>query len=797
MKRLLRPFGQPWLLSLLGVSALAVIVWVLGPSLAFNGRAFLEPPWARAAAVLAIFGLWGLNRARVYALARYRSRRLQAGLQRPAADPSPAAARADIDAIQAKFADALQALKKHLGRRFGGRYLYELPWYIIMGRSRSGKTTALANAGLNFFRKTPGSGETRDCDWFLTSEAVLLDTAGHLATQDRQQAVDSATWQGFLRLVRKYRPRRPINGVLVAVSAADLLELAEAGRSALAQTLKERLQELHEGLGIRFPVYVLVTKCDRIAGFMEFFAKLGAQERAQIWGMTLPLYERLDTPVQRLLDDFNDHFTALEQRLREQLLPRLHAERRDQARDLIFAFPQQFAALRPRLEEFLHPLFQPNLRRETPLLRGVYFTSGTQVGSPIDQVTAALAGVFGISRQTLPAFSGPGKSYFITGLLREVVFAEAGLANTNLRLERYRRWLHRGAAAAAAAAAVLLGVAWGISYQNNAGYVAAVDRAAQAVQEKARALAPDADVLAVLPLLDAAWDIPGGYGERDAPRPWGRGFGLDQTPKLGAQGAVPAYQELLDAALKPRLQRLLETGLMQDQTSDLATLKTYLLLGGEHFDAEGGAIVGWWSRHPRNADPDWRAMTRHIQALVDYLAGHDGRFITLDEAVVRQARGRLDRLDPGAWLYGEWRRTCLEGGVADFDLGQAVGRDNALVFTSARTPFVLDERVPGCFTRDGHAAFYPTADTVEALRRKHWVLAAGTGSAGEGARLTRQVQRLYLQDYAGQWRDLLENLAISQLSSDDLERSVGIARILANPEASPLLKLLEAVVSQT
>jgi type VI secretion system protein ImpL len=46
---------------------------------------------------------------------------------------------------------------------------------------------------------------------------------------------------------------------------------------------------LHEHFGIRFPIYVLFTKADLIAGFIEFFNDLGQEERAQVWGMTLPM----------------------------------------------------------------------------------------------------------------------------------------------------------------------------------------------------------------------------------------------------------------------------------------------------------------------------------------------------------------------------------------------------------------------------------------------------------------------------------------------------------------------------
>src|SRR3546814_7423755 len=93
----------------------------------------------------------------------------------------------------------------------------------------------------------------------------------------------------FLDLLKKHRSRQPINGVLVAVSLADLAMLPEAERAAHARAIKQRIGELIGQLGVRFPIYVLFTKADLIAGFVEFFDDLGREEREQVFGFTFPL----------------------------------------------------------------------------------------------------------------------------------------------------------------------------------------------------------------------------------------------------------------------------------------------------------------------------------------------------------------------------------------------------------------------------------------------------------------------------------------------------------------------------
>ena len=68
-----------------------------------------------------------------------------------------------------------------------------------------------------------GVGGTRNCDWWFTDEAVLLDTAGRYTTQESDREADAAAWQGFLDLIKRFRPRRPLNGALVTLSVSDLV----------------------------------------------------------------------------------------------------------------------------------------------------------------------------------------------------------------------------------------------------------------------------------------------------------------------------------------------------------------------------------------------------------------------------------------------------------------------------------------------------------------------------------------------------------------------------------------------
>ncbi len=303
----------------------------------------------------------------------------------------------EVAELKQRFDQAMAVLRK---ARFddktgGGRnYLYQLPWYMFIGAPGSGKTTALINSGLRFplaeslgKDAVKGVGGTRNCDWWFTDEAVLLDTAGRYTTQTSNRDVDASAWQGFLGLLKKFRPQQPLNGAIVTLSASDLFVQSPEERAEYARSVRARIQELYATLGVRFPLYLVVTKTDLLAGFTEFYNDLGREARAQVWGMTFPYQEQ-----GRRTDgdhEFEREFDLLVDRLNERLVTRMEEERDPQKRATIFTFPQQFAGLKGLVKNFLDDVFQSSAFAEEAMLRGVYFTSGTQEGTPFDRVLGA------------------------------------------------------------------------------------------------------------------------------------------------------------------------------------------------------------------------------------------------------------------------------------------------------------------------------------------------------------------------------------------------------------------------
>ncbi|BCZ84332.1 type VI secretion protein IcmF [Paraburkholderia terrae] len=806
--KLLGWFMRPIVLSFLGVLALALIVWIEGPLLAFAGKAPLESAASRWIVIAVLFALWVLYWGVRWLIVRLANVKFTRVVAEEAPQPGRKESEADVAALKQRFDEAMTILRKaRVKGRFGSQYVYQLPWYMFVGAPGTGKTTALLHSGLKFplaerlgKQAVGGVGGTRNCDWWFTDDAVLLDTAGRFTTQDSFAEADQAAWGGFLQLLRKYRPRRPLNGVIVALSVQDLLQLSDTQRAVQAGAVRERLKELYTRLGMRFPVYVVVTKCDLLAGFAEFFDDLGRDEREQVWGVTFP-YVAQGGPDEALAT-FPGEFAALEKQLQARVLHRMQQETDTRRRALVYGFPQQFAGLENMLTGFLQETFSTSRFDEAALLRGVYFTSGTQEGRPIDRVMSAVASALGLQRQVVLPDPASGRAYFITRLMRDVIFQEAGLAGTNPKLERRRTWLQRIALGLIGIAVVLALVLFFVSYQRNRAYIANVEQHVTELQKLAQNTRAGDDPLLLLPLLNAARDLPGGYADRNKSVPWLSRLGLYQGDKLGLE-AQASYRRLLKQTLLPlvvhRMEDELRRGDANNPDFQYEVLRAYLMLGDSaHFDADSVRL--WadidWRRGPlSNASDDQRNdIDGHLAAL--FQPAQFDASLPLDKDLIAQARTTLAKMPLAQRMFNRVARDLEQAKLPPFSVAAAAGRNASLVLVR-KSGAPLTRGVSGAYTRAGYQKFGQLRDeAVIDVARDNWVLGREESVLTPNGidDLKSAMTQLYYDEYIKQWDALLADVAV--VPFDGVEKGARVANVLAAPD-SPLKAFMLAASQET
>jgi type VI secretion system protein ImpL len=815
MKRFLQWLLSPAVLGTLALLALSAMIWWLGPLISFGQTAPLSGLWARLILLLLIWSLWLGRLAWLSWQRRKTNAALLAGL-----GGGPSASDKEAQVLAQRFADAGQRLKATAGRSWwsGEQYLYELPWYMFVGAPGSGKTTALMNAGLQFLLgdakggaatagqgSVKGVGGTRNCEWWFTQDAVLIDTAGRYATQESDRDVDASAWDNFLSLLKQTRPRQPINGVLLTVNIQDLLQQGPTERQEHAAKLRARLQELQTKLGVRAPVYVLVTKADLIGGFNETFEALNKEERDQVWGFT---FDHASAATDDPLRDFAALYQQLQQRLVEQMLGRLEAERDVSRRNAMFAFPQEFAALQTLLGDFLRLVVSGGGKLESaPLLRGVYFTSGTQEGSPIDRVMGALGRSFGIDARAAAA-GGRGKSFFLHRLLREVVFAERGLGAVSQTAVRRRQLTRALSFSVIGLASLAMLSGWAISRSRNLAYAAQVVERLPALKTSLDALpaANNADVSPLPEVLTQVRSLARSDGFELADPPLLNGLGLYQGDKLDAAAQL-AYARLLEKTLMPRLARRLEERLRAASKDNLENayeaLKTYQMLHlPEHFDAStlrAWITIDWDQNYARMAPEQRQALDAHLDALL--ALGPLRPAIPKDEALVATVRDMLVAYPLEYRVYSRIKRQYRPGEIPEFSAAAAGGPNAAQVFTRISGE-PLTKGVSGLYTKQGYEKLIKPAvqkTTLKLAQEEPWVLglkpdAARLKDLAVGTQLTDKVRRLYFEDFIKTWDIFLADVRLVKLAG--LERSIAAARILSAVD-SPLAAYMRGVTAET
>jgi type VI secretion system protein ImpL len=689
------PAARSWLprlQTLANVAGAALLLWLAAPLLSIDGRHPFDSAAARAVLLLALAAGAGLAVLLHRAWRRRRNARLLARLQ---------AGNDAGEALSQRFASAVHLLRTGLAAHGAAagrvrwwerrRHVYQLPWYLFIGAPGAGKTTALLNAGLRFplaerlgTAPVAGVGGTRQCDWWFTDQAVFIDTAGRYTTQDSRGDQDASEWGLFLQLLRRHRAVQPINGVIVTVSAPDLL----AGGAELAHqaaAVDRRLQELRTQLALSFPVYLLVTKLDLLAGFVDSFGDLDPTQRQQPWGITLPWRG----PGTGVPDDLPALLAELPARLAAAVPHRLQAEPLAERRAAVYLFPAQVEALLPALEQFTRRALRHGADAPAQPLRGIHFSSGTQEGNPIDRVIGDMARSHGFSLRPPEPAPGRGKAYFLAGWLLGLVIPEAALAGHSLVRRRRRQRLEAALGVVAVAAMLLACAGWLHSYRANSDYVAAVRERVQRVAQQV-APAPDGRIDRLLPLYALLDQLAASGGiDPDQPPP-GLGLGLFQGPRL-ARSAEQTYHRVLDRTFAPLVVQRLAGALRQerDPTTRYEALRVALMLMTPERLQRGE--VRRWAEHAYGApgavqvapgageQQDW---LRHVDALLERNAVLDA--MRLEDASLQAARAALAAVPLEQRVHDRLLRRARERGArSPLSLADLAGPGAVLAFAPA------------------------------------------------------------------------------------------------------------------
>lgn len=760
---------------------------------------------------------------------------------------APADNKQEVEILRKRLVEAVQKIKtSKLGETTGSAALYEMPWYIVIGNPAAGKSTAIINSGLNFpfsdksNLAIQGVGGTRNCDWFFTTEGILLDTAGRYAVHEE----DRSEWFGFLDLLKKYRPKAPINGIVIVASIAELTGNRPDFTINLAKQLRQRVQELTERLELFAPVYVMFTKVDLIAGFVDFFEDSDAEERSRVWGATLP-YDASGSANAIAL--FDQHFDTLADGLKELGCARMSLNRGQAMSPGILTFPMEFIGVKQHLRTFIATLFEENPFQFKPIFRGFYFSSAIQEGVAAHATGQRIVQQFGLSagrRMTASISSSMG--FFLKNLFSSVIFADRNLVRQYA--SRKKLLLRQASFFGGVLALGLLLGGWSWSFVANRQYVANIEADLDKAVKVQQARFDLASRLEALEILQDRLEQLQRY--RDD-KPVSLSFGLYQGERLEHKLRTEYFAGIRQVMLEPVTANLesfltevsanasrLESSTRPAQVAgvvhavatsdsrpsshssspykDLSptsaddgynALKAYLMLGQrDRIESShlGDQVTRFWRNwlETNRGNAPREQVIRSAEKLITYYLAQvqepDFPLIETKLTLVDQARETLRAVVKGTpareRVYTEIRMRASTRFPA-VSVASVVGEQNREIIAGSYA-------ISGAFTRDAWEQFVESAikdASTKELQSADWVLKTSARDdlslEGSPEQIQRDLIRMYKADYTNEWRKFMQGITIAEF--DSFDKAVIAMNRIGDPVSSPLNTLMQKLYDET
>ncbi len=268
---------------------------------------------------------------------------------------------------QSLFGRAISALRFLSTRR---EWRYTTPWVLLLGEKGAGKSSIAAS--LNSGRRATLLLREKQLsldgtDWHFYSQGVLIDPVGDLPAAGCDSAEGKA-WRSILDALEAHRPERPLDAIVLTVSASTLESADYDSRLRLAEQCYEQLFTLQKRFEFAYPVYVVVSQCDGIKGFGAFWQAQAEGWQHGMWGWSNPALQE----ERAMADCVAGAWDLLADDLRRLQIDAAASGREIADSDGFFLFPEYFSALQQPLSSFLDVVFRPSIYHASFYLRGIY-----------------------------------------------------------------------------------------------------------------------------------------------------------------------------------------------------------------------------------------------------------------------------------------------------------------------------------------------------------------------------------------------------------------------------------------
>ncbi|PQJ69827.1 type VI secretion protein IcmF [Vibrio jasicida] len=672
----------------------------------------------------------------------------------------------------------IRPLLSHAGKK---------PIYLMIGNKGSGRRQFLFNSSAIKPMDRTRTAKNDFFEWYESDGAVYIKPDQRLVFQEVSSS-DASLWNTFTNEVIRHRPRKPFAGCLFFIDFEFLIVSEPEQKDYTMTALLQRMTSISEKTSSALPVYLMMSKLDKLDGFKEYVHFSSLKTRVEF--LSIPLKEAKGVITEYYKDGYRNLVKVLESNALDSSANSTEIDEKQ----AILSFPKQFELAQSEVSYILERLCESNSGVYSLDIREIFFCSSLQGGRKYNLLAKSCSNYFNLPIIASEHTQLTETPYFSRFLIDSQILPESDFAGEN---KTYLRLIQRQSHLAMFVSVVILaggGYFFVKTLDSNLRVInqlLGIDDTAQAEQEASFNQLLINATRAIQPSYSAWLEGSKELDNEVLPLNISR---LDKSTKIAYEALLKEVAQQLMPVVEKGY-RLQLTHNQDDFSRSLPLLKGYLMLNDpskrdiQFLRHQTLAMMNELSSQPDVVNQAMRYLDAYFRtqfAPVD---------ISMD--IVRATRRSLLANSNVDLVYAGILNQADAIDLGTLDLQRAVGFEFNNVFNEplADNRLIIDK----IYTSTGFSTFYrPRVDLMsQQVITDNWVLGLSNHvipTKTEQDDFKTQVRKKYTDDYINYWRNALSELKVQHYNNvGDLTNAIDL---ISGP-SSPMTTVLKQVYANT
>ncbi|MCF6449977.1 type VI secretion system membrane subunit TssM [Vibrio sp. MMG022] len=661
------------------------------------------------------------------------------------------------------------------------------PIYLMIGNKGSGRRQFLFNSSAIKPMDRTRTAKNDFFEWYESDGAVYIKPDQRLVFQEVSSS-DASLWNTFTNEVIRHRPRKPFAGCLFFIDFEFLIVSEPEQKDYTMTALLQRMTSISEKTSSALPVYLMMSKLDKLDGFKEYIHFSSLKTRVEF--LSIPLKEAKGVITEYYKDGYRNLVKVLESNALDSSANSTEIDEKQ----AILSFPKQFELAQSEVSYILERLCESNSGVYSLDIREIFFCSSLQGGRKYNLLAKSCSNYFNLPIIASEHTQLTETPYFSRFLIDSQILPESDFAGEN---KTYLRLIQRQSHLAMFVSVVILaggGYFFVKTLDSNLRVInqlLGIDDTAQAEQEASFNQLLVNATRAIQPSYSAWLEGSKELDNEVLPLNISR---LDKSTKIAYEALLKEVAQQLMPVVEKGY-RLQLTHNQDDFSRSLPLLKGYLMLNDpskrdiQFLRHQTLAMMNELSSQPDVVNQAMRYLDAYFRtqfAPVD---------ISMD--IVRATRRSLLANSNVDLVYAGILNQADAIDLGTLDLQRAVGFEFNNVFNEplADNRLIIDK----IYTSTGFSTFYrPRVDLMsQQVITDNWVLGLSNHvipTKTEQDDFKTQVRKKYTDDYINYWRNALSELKVQHYNNvGDLTNAIDL---ISGP-SSPMTTVLKQVYANT